>query len=102
MESPDSLGKALDFLRRLEESGTWYRLSSGRDALMVEVFIPGQRWEVEFFADGSVEVERFVGAGVVDGATLLDALIAEATEEDYPNETPDERARRRASYYRQL
>lgn len=68
---------------------------------MVTVNIPGERWEVEFFDDGNVEVERFVSTGVVDGAALLDTLIEQATQADYPNETPADRARRRFHYYRQ-
>lgn len=27
---------------------------------MVEIALPGQRWEVEFLADGTIEVEKFI------------------------------------------
>ncbi|WP_216595229.1 hypothetical protein [Cylindrospermum stagnale] len=43
---------------------------------MVNVAIPGQRWEVEFFADGSVEVERFISSGEVAGEDVLSELFA--------------------------
>ena len=75
MEPQGSLGKALDFLRQLEAAGVWYRLSSVRDALMVEAFSPGERWEVEFFDDGHVEVERFVSTGDIAGEELLPELL---------------------------
>ena len=39
---------------------------------MVTVVLPGERVEVEFFADGSVEIERFISNGTVSGATEAD------------------------------
>ena len=46
----------LTFLSRLKESGIYYTIvntpfSERCDAIMVEVSVPGERWEVEFFAD---------------------------------------------------
>ena len=66
----------LEFLRRLEESKIWYRLERVRDALMVEVAVPGERWEVEFFPDEHVEVERFVSDGEILGVEALDELLS--------------------------
>jgi hypothetical protein len=68
----------LDFLLALEERKIFYRLSRPREeALMVEVAIPGERWEVEFFPDGRVETERFRTEGVVrSDPALLDELLA--------------------------
>jgi hypothetical protein len=42
---------------------------------MVEVAVPGERWEVEFLSDGSVDVERFVSTGTVCGEDALDELL---------------------------
>lgn len=44
---------------------------------MVDIAVPGARWEVEFFADGHVEVEIFRsnGTGVV-GEEALAELFA--------------------------
>ena len=39
---------------------------------MATVSVPGERWEVEFFCDGSVEVERFVSNGVDTGDVLAE------------------------------
>lgn len=36
------------------------------EAIMVSVAVPGERWEIEFFDDGHVELERFVSQGVDD------------------------------------
>jgi hypothetical protein len=43
---------------------------------MVTVAVPGERWEIEFLDDGSVEVERFVSAGTIEDARALDDLFA--------------------------
>ena len=73
-----SLQSVLEFLERLERANVAYSLRHIRDALMVVVDIPGERWEIEFFGDGELEVERFVSAGVEQGTpAMLDQLIAE-------------------------
>ena len=65
------------FLAKLQERSAAYRLSSVRPgALMVEVAVPGERWEVEFFRDGGVEVEVFRSDGVVMDGSCLDDLWA--------------------------
>ncbi|WP_420128515.1 hypothetical protein [Longimicrobium sp.] len=75
--SANPLQALLDFLLALETRKIFYRLSRPRgEALMVEVAMPGERWEVEFFADGRVETERFVTEGVVwSDPALLDELL---------------------------
>ena len=51
-------------------------LQSCRDeAIMVLVTMPGERWEVEFLTDGSVEVERFVSDGEIYGEEILRELF---------------------------
>ena len=42
---------------------------------MVVVAVPGQRLEIEFFADGQVEVERFVSPDAIEGAEALAAVF---------------------------
>ena len=38
--------------------------------------MPGERWELDFFPDGEVELERYVGQGVVKAApTDLEAAL---------------------------
>jgi hypothetical protein len=73
-------GRLLDFLNRLDEAHIFYALSHTRpDSMMVAVALPGWHWEVEFMADGSVEVERYESAaGVQSDPKLLEALFADA------------------------
>jgi hypothetical protein len=33
---------------------------------MMSVAVPGERWEIEFFDDGRIELERFVSQGVAE------------------------------------
>lgn len=62
--SPEALNAALGFVRELESRHIHYNLAVAReDALMVTLVIPGERWEVEFLTNGTVEVERFRSDG---------------------------------------
>jgi hypothetical protein len=67
-----TLENLLEFLRQLDQHKIFFRLSRPRDeAIMVEITVPGERWEVEFFADGHTEIEIFSpSSGVIDGANL--------------------------------
>ena len=67
--------RLLDFLNKLEENHIFYRLNKVRDAIMVEVAIPGERWEVEFLRDGSIEAEKFITTAEIEGPSALDALF---------------------------
>ena len=71
------MNKLLAFIDQLEEHKIWYRLEHIRDSIMVEVTIPGERWEIEFFADDHIEVERFVSTGTLEGEEILVSLFAE-------------------------
>ena len=43
----------LRFLNMLEEKSIYYRLNKVREeAVMVEIAVPGERWEVEFMENG--------------------------------------------------
>jgi hypothetical protein len=71
----------LGFLRKLEAGKLSYRLTTIRDdAVMVVVHVPGQIWEVEFFADGTVEVQKFVSDGAMDDQTAIDDLLRDFGE----------------------
>ena len=65
----------IDFLNKLEEKMIFYKLSKIRESILVEIAVPGERWEVEFFADGDVKVERFYGNGEISGKETLDILF---------------------------
>lgn len=67
-----ALGRLLEFLDRLEDAKIAYRLTHIRDSIMVEMVVPGERWEVEFFENGQIAIERFVSTYVqnIDEHTL--------------------------------
>src|SRR3989442_11564055 len=69
--------KLTSFLTGLEHGGISYTLAHNRDeAIMISVAMPGERWEIEFLDDGSIEVERFISNGEVHGEEILKELFA--------------------------
>ncbi|MDF5736838.1 MULTISPECIES: hypothetical protein [unclassified Nostoc] len=74
-------GKLVTFLNQLEQEKINYTLAHQRDeTIMVNVAVAGERWEVEFFEDGSVEVERFVSSGEINGEEVFTELFAMYSE----------------------
>jgi hypothetical protein len=72
----DNLGKLLYFLTRLNEVHISYSLGQIREeAIMVSIIVPEQHWEVEFFEDGSVEIEIFKSDGEIYDEKMLDELF---------------------------
>jgi hypothetical protein len=72
-----ALSKAAEFRRELDRRHVAYELQIVRDeALMMSVAVPGERWEVEFFDDGRIELERFVSQGVAEAPSALAELVA--------------------------
>jgi hypothetical protein len=72
-----ALSTAAEFCRELDRRHITYDLRIVRDeALMMCVALPGERWEIEFFDDGRIELERFVSQGVVDAPGALAELLA--------------------------
>ena len=68
--------KLTTFLKKLERAHIHYTLASHReDTIMVLVTVPGERWEIEFLGDGSIEVERFLSNGEIGGAEALHELL---------------------------
>jgi hypothetical protein len=70
--------KLLAFCAALNERSAHYELLVVRpEAVMVLLSVPGERWEIEFFPDGHIELERFVSQDdVVDaGPADLDAAL---------------------------
>lgn len=67
--------KLIDFLNKLESANIYYRLNKVRDGIMVEIAVPGQRWEVEFMRDGDIQVEKFLSTGEIFGEQELDSWL---------------------------
>jgi hypothetical protein len=81
------MDKLVTFLRGLDETGRHYTLgyhmSEGATpaAITVHVTASGdERWEVEFFDNGAVEIERFTAKGGVEDISV-DDLLAELRED---------------------
>lgn len=75
--------KLVSFLQNLEQQKIVYTLAHHRDeAIMVLVAVPGERWEIEFLSDGSVEVEKFISNGEIAGEESLNELFARYSEQD--------------------
>jgi hypothetical protein len=75
----DVFGRLLDFLNRLDTAHVQYVLGHTRpESVMVDISLPGWRWEVEFMLDGRIEIERYQSvAGVEDDLQLLEELFAD-------------------------
>lgn len=80
-EYDGTLESVLGFLESLESASIHYQLASVRpEALMVNVAVPGERWEIEFLASGAVEVEIFTSDGAMHGKERLGELVARFSE----------------------
>jgi hypothetical protein len=74
----DAFGRLLDFLSRLDTAHVHYALGhTRRESVMVDISVPGWRWEVEFMLDGSIEIERCQSvARAGNQPPLLEELLA--------------------------
>lgn len=70
----NAMEQLLAFLRHLETYKTHYTLGSFRDAIMVTIRTASRVYEVEFFTDGTIEVETFGPTPGVGAATLSELL----------------------------
>ncbi len=81
----------LKFLHRLDRSDIHYSVAYYRyDGISVQVSVPGERWEIDFLEDGTVDVERFCSAGGVHDQSSLEQLFERFAEADTaapPDET---------------
>ena len=67
--------KLLGFLQKLEDNDIYYRLNKVRDSIMIEIAVPGERWEVEFMEDGDIQVEKFLTDGEIYDESALEELF---------------------------
>jgi len=72
----DNLKDINNFLNTLEENKIYYRLNKIRpESIMIEVAVPGQRWEIEFIEDGTIDIEKFISDGAFYGKEELEVLL---------------------------
>jgi len=75
------LKEFIHFLNKLEDSNIFYKLTKVRnEAIMVEITVPGQRWEVEFMEDGTVEIEKFISDGCYYDVKELETLFKDFSD----------------------
>jgi hypothetical protein len=67
-------------LEKLEDKNIFYKLSKIRDGILVEIAIPGQRWEVEYMADGTIDIEKFISDGTIFNEHEIDALFRDFSD----------------------
>jgi hypothetical protein len=73
---------AFELIARLNAARVFHTISSIRDgALLIDAALPGERWEIEVFEDGHVEIERFRSTGEIDDETALAELFARSSED---------------------
>lgn len=76
----NTLESLIDFLNKLEDRKIYYRLNKVRDSILVEVSVPGQRWEIEFMQDGTIQIEKFVSNGNIESQSELEVLFRDFSD----------------------
>jgi hypothetical protein len=75
------LKELINFLNTLEEKNIFYRLNKVRnEGILVEVAVPGQRWEIEFMEDGNVEIEKFISDGDFYDVKEIESLLKDFSD----------------------
>ena len=65
-----------DIISRLRAAKIFHTISSIRDgAILIDAALPGERWEIEVFEDGHVEIERYRSDGEIADEASLDELF---------------------------
>lgn len=85
-----TLRQVTSFAERLDAARIHYRLDSIRDGtVMFDIAVPGERWEVEFRDDGSVEVEVFRSDGTVSDEAATESLFERFSEPPGGDASPE-------------
>lgn len=73
--------RLLEFLKQLKQKAISFRLDSVREeSIMVIISVPGQRWEVEFMDDGTIEIEKFLSNGEIFNESELESLFRQFSD----------------------
>ena len=76
----DAYREFLALLQRLDRAKIHHKLHQSRDdALMIEINVPGERWEIELVNYGDEfqwEIERFHSNGEIEDESALEDLFA--------------------------
>ena len=83
-----SLNELIKLLEKLEEKKIYYTLNKTRDdTIMIEVTVPGQKWEIEYNTYGKspehnckIEIEKFVSNGILYDESELETLFRDFSD----------------------
>lgn len=76
-----STHKLFSIADALSVASIYFSLHRTRDnAVTILAVVPGERWEIDVFDDGHVDVEVFRSTGTIEGESFLTALIARHSE----------------------
>jgi len=76
-----TIGSVLEITGRLKAAKIFYRLSDHTEtAIMIEVAVPGERWEIECHENGNVGIEVFSSTGNIQGRDALNSLFERFTD----------------------
>ena len=71
-----TISELLEILSRLKSAKIYYQLSDHTEgAIMIEVSVPGERWEIELHDDGQIGGETFISSGGVRDSEALQELF---------------------------
>jgi hypothetical protein len=74
--SSNSFEKLLDLLDRLDKANIYYTLAhSQQDAITVKVDVPGQRWEIDYYSNGTIDVEVLKSDGSIRHEDAIEELL---------------------------
>ncbi|MFZ2256884.1 MAG: hypothetical protein WAV55_01925 [Clostridiaceae bacterium] len=76
----DKLNELINFLDKLDDVKLRYRLNKIRDSVLVEITVPGERWEVEFMSNGEIVIEKFLSDGQMFGKEEIDILFRDFSD----------------------
>ncbi|HDR7951344.1 TPA: hypothetical protein QCY38_005132 [Bacillus toyonensis] len=65
-------------LNKLVENSIFYKRNKvENEGIMVEVAVPGQRWEIEILEDGTVDIEKFISDKDMYDVNEMETLFKE-------------------------
>ena len=82
----NNLNRLIEFLEELEDKKIYYKLNKTRcDTIMIEVCVPGQRWEIEYNTYGEdgkcvIEIEKFLSNGTIYDESELEVLFRDFSD----------------------
>ena len=80
------MNKLIDFLNKLEDAKIWHSIKKSMpDSIQVQVDVPGERWEVDFFFNNGAEcsaiwIEKFKSVGASFEEEELEVLFRDFSD----------------------